>query len=163
MIRWFMRPSAGARRGLRRRPYPALALAIAVAAAACDDSPSEPDEEVYTLATVNGQPLPGPYPDPFSADNAFEVVEGTLTLRSDGTMTQELVARCRTDLPPGTECRVDGDGRTAVEGRYSRADGQVELGDRSFAASFGTDRVTITLGGPPSLGFVATFVLEYRR
>ncbi|HEY8469463.1 MAG TPA: hypothetical protein VIL18_07465 [Longimicrobiales bacterium] len=164
-IRWFVLLSASARRGLRRHAHAtaALALAAVVAAAACDDPPSGPDEEVYTLATVNGQPLPGPYPDPLYPIDIWEVVEGTLTLRSDGTLTWEFVARCKTDLPPGTECQMDGDGRFAVEGRYSRAEGQVELGERNYMASFETDRVTITLGGPPSLGFAATFVLEFQR
>lgn len=91
------------------------------------------------------------------------MVEGTPTLRSDGTLRWEFVARCRTNLPPGTECHMEGDGRTVVEGTYSRAEGRVEIASRSYPASFETDRVTITLGGALSLGFVATFVLEFRR
>src|SRR5690606_24232443 len=78
----------------------------------------------------------GPYPDPIAPIDAFEVVEGTPTLRSDGTLRWEFVARCRTNLPPGTECHMEGDGRTVVEGTYSRAEGRVEIASRSYPASF---------------------------
>jgi hypothetical protein len=140
-----------------------LGAALVALVPACGDSPVAPIGDVYHLATVNGEPLPGPFPDPQLPPNTFEVTAGTLTLRADGTLHQTLTMRCRTPLPAGTECHVDAP-HHVYHGRHSRAEGHVELGGREFQADFQANRVTITLSYPPSMGFfMPTFVLEYRR
>jgi hypothetical protein len=137
------------------------------ALAGCGDWPVDLEGESYVLAHINGQ-LPGPYPDPALSPDVFEVTAGTLTLRANGTLSLELVVRCRSPLPTGTQCSVEGDGREIMLGRYERApgadDGVVELAGRSYPASFGSGRVTVVIGNPPSMGFSGPrYTLEFRR
>jgi hypothetical protein len=140
-----------------------LVVALSAAVSACD-SPAGLDGTVYTLMTVNSQPLPAPFPDPFMPPNTFEATAGTLTLRSDGTFVQVLVMRCRTPQPTGSECEVHGDGRLTMAGSYSRTDGWVDTGDRQFLATFDAGQVTIDVAYPPSMGVqMPRFLLEFRR
>jgi hypothetical protein len=150
---------------LRRSAFAGLVLipALSVALSACD-SPTDVAGTVYTLATVNEQALPAPFPDPYLPPETFEVTSGTLTLRPDGTFSQALVMRCRTPQPSGGECEVHGDGRVTTEGSYSRTAGSVSFDDRQFPATFEPALVKIDLGFPASHGaFMPRFVLEYRR
>jgi hypothetical protein len=150
---------------LRRSAFAGMVpiAALTVAVPACD-SPTDVGGTVYTLATVNEQALPAPFPDPYLPPGTFEVTSGTLTLRPDGTFSQTLVMRCRTPQPSGGECEVHGDGRVTTEGSYSRTAGSVSFDDREFPASFEPALVTIDLGFPASHGaFMPRFVLAYRR
>jgi hypothetical protein len=158
-------------RTLSLAPARALAVLIAagtVAVAACGDSPSEPAGDRYTLATINGAALPGPFPDVFGLATALEVTAGTLTLRTNGTFRETLTIRCRSPLPPESTCELTAPVTIEAEGIYSRADGYVRypegaVPDTEFAAVFTDDSVTITIMLPPSQGGGASFVLEYRR
>jgi hypothetical protein len=166
--------SATARSPRRRSclaPVRALAVFLVAATAAlsgCGDSPSAPAGDRYTLATINGAPLPGPFPDVFGLATALEVTAGTLTLRTNGTFRETLTIRCKSPLPPESTCELTGPVTIEAEGIYSRADGYVRypegaVPDTQFAAVFSDDSVTITIVLPPSQGGSASFVLEYRR
>jgi len=138
-----------------------VVTALLLTLGACDDSTAGPEGEVYELETINGNALPGPYPDPMGCCTSFEVVAGELTLRSNGTLTQELTVRCKT-------CTVTGDGKESAEGTYSRTEAYVEypggpFGKSRFPADFADDAVTIHVGYPPSHGLFPSFDLVYRR
>jgi hypothetical protein len=150
------------------RALTGLLVAVVVAVTGCGDSPSEPAGDRYTLATINGAPLPGPFPDVFGLATALEVTAGTLTLRSNGTFRETLTIRCRLPLPPESTCELTGPVTIEAEGVYSRADGYVRypegaVPDVEFAADFADDAVTVNIVLPPSQGGSASFVLEYRR
>ena len=134
---------------------------VAVGLAACSSS-TGPTDERFDLVSINGAALPGPYPDPQQCCAAMEVTGGSLTLAPDGTAAHTLDRRCRANLPPGTTCQVTAP-RETWSGRYSRAEGYVELGSSRFAATFGPDRVTIDIAAPPSQGLgLPRFRMEYR-
>lgn len=138
-----------------------LLIAMAMGVAACDPA-VEPGPERFALVAINGEPLPGPYPDPQGCCEYLEVIDGELVLEADGTLQHVLEVRCRTDLPAGTTCEVTGDGRETVAGSYSRSEGTLTLGDGpALPATFGTERVVVTISLPPSTGFHSTFILEY--
>jgi hypothetical protein len=150
------------------RALTAVLVMATVAMSACGDSPSEPAGDRYTLATINGGPLPGPFPDVFGLATALEVTAGTLTLRTNGTFRETLTIRCKSPLPPESTCELTGPVTIEAEGVYSRADGYVRypegaVPDTEFAADFTDDAVTINIILPPSQGGSASFVLEYRR
>jgi hypothetical protein len=146
----------------------ALLLFAAMVAAACDSS-TRPEPEAYALASINGAALPAVY-DFGVGFTAFEVTDGSLTLRPDGTLTLTLAVRCRSPQPPDTECQVEGDGIDTVHGTYSRADGWIRLadtaptGDVRWEAEYGAGLIRMTYSRPPSLGFApAHTVFEFRR
>lgn len=146
----------------------ALVVVAALACTGCADSPSGPGPEVYSLTSINGAPLPGPFPDVFGLSAVIDVTAGTLTLRPEGTFREVMTIRCRSPLPPGTECEITGNGTIEGDGVYSRSEGFVRypagpVPDAHFPAAFDGSTVTIHLGLPPSLGGSASFVLEYRR
>jgi hypothetical protein len=124
-----------------------------------------PEAEVYALATINDATLPGPHPD----SDFIEVTSGSLTLHADGRVTAETVVRCKSSLPQGTTCEIEGDGRMTSVGTYSAAEGWVQFGEPSWQgdgqapAEFETDVVRITYFRPPSQGFSPTYQFEYRR
>jgi hypothetical protein len=132
---------------------------VVILSAACGSSTS-PADEPFQLVSINGAPLPGPYPDPYCCA-VLEVTAGSLTLRADGTAQSTLDRRCRATLPAGTTCQVTV-ARETGQGRYSRADGYVELGSSRFAATFEPDRVTVDVADPTSSGLTPMFRLEYR-
>jgi hypothetical protein len=124
-----------------------IALGAAVMLLPGCDSPTEPDAEVYALATVNGHALPAPHPDM----NAFEMESGSLTLKGDNTVEQSLTIRCRPDLPPG-DCSASG-APLIQTGMYSRSEGWIRFGDRQYTAEFSAAAVTASYLLPPSQGF----------
>ena len=134
-----------------------------VLGSACEKSPADEGEQVYTLIIVNGQPLPGPFPDPMRPQNIFEVTSGYLKLRPDGTLEQLLVMRCKPQLPPGTQCAVPANAAVSSEGTYSRAEQSVEIEGMSFAANFESNHIRIEVGYPPSQGLLPRFILEFHR
>jgi hypothetical protein len=150
---------------MRRLASTAVGCVALVAVAGCGDWPVDLGGESYTLVHINGQ-LPGPYPDPALSPDVFEVTSGELTLRTNGMLSLELVVRCRTSLPAGTECSVEGDGREVTIGTYERAsegpEGTVHLAGRSYPATFAAGEVTLVIGNPPSMGFGPRYTLEFR-
>ena len=136
-----------------------LVLALLLVAA-CADSPTAPQPGVYVLASVNGQPLPGPFPNPTAPLSVFEVTLGLLTLNPDGTVVQELSMRCK---PNGsaTQCDVPANALVRQTGTYSAADGIVVLDGRSYQANFSAARISITIAIPPSQGFFPRFDLDW--
>jgi hypothetical protein len=131
--------TAGRFRGAARR----LALGLAVAAMAAGavagcGSPAEIiDPDAYALISVNAEPLPAPYPDPFlypqgltPHNSALRVSAGTLSLQSGGTLTMTLTMRCASSLPAGTECEVAGDGRNVYAGSYAVTEDFIEIEGR---------------------------------
>lgn len=138
-------------------------LFAVIVTGACDKSPSDEGDQVYTLIAINGQPLPGPFPDPRLAQNVFEATSGHLRLNSDGTLEQVLAMRCKTPSPPQTQCSVSGNGSVSSEGRYFRAEQSVELEGVRFAANFESNHIRIEIGYPPSQGFLPRFILEFHR
>src|SRR5262245_41919952 len=98
---------------IRRR---ILVLALLLVAA-CADSPTSPQPGVYVLGSVNGQPLPGPFPNPTMPVNVFEVTSGTLVLNPDGTVVQDLAIGCK----PNTQCDVPAIAHVHHTGTYSAA------------------------------------------
>ena len=103
------------------------------------------------------------FPDPMRPQNVFEVTSGYLKLRSDDTLEQLLVMRCKTPLPPGTQCDVPANAAVSSEGTYSRAEQSVEIEGMSFAANFESNHIRIEVGYPPSQGLLPRFILEYHR
>lgn len=145
-------------RGLTARVIGAL-CALAVLGG-CKDSPTASDGERYTLKTVSGVSLPAPDP----TTHVVDITAGTLKLRSDGTLTEEMTVRCRSNLPPGTTCQVTNGGRSSREGTYSRTEGWVRFGNIQVPAAFTSRSVTITYGCPPSQGFSCPQVVaRYER
>ena len=128
----------------------------------CEKSPADEGEQVYTLIAINGQPLPGPFPDPMRAQNVFEATSGYLRLNSSGTVEQVLTMRCKPQLPPGTQCDIPSNAVVASEGTYSRAEQSVELEGVRYAANFESNHIRIEVGYPPSQG-LPRFILEYHR
>jgi hypothetical protein len=140
-----------------------LLIGTVMSVAACDDA-VEPGADRFALVSINGEPLPGPYPDPQGCCSDLEVIAGELVLEADGTLQHMLQIRCRTGLPAGTTCEVTGDGKQTAEGSYSRSGGTLTLGEGpSRPATFEAERVVVTISLPPSAGFYPTFILEYRR
>lgn len=122
----------------------------------------DPGDQRYTLASINGDPLPAPYEPVPLADPVWEVMSGSLTLHSDTTLTFEFVIRCRPDLVPGS-CGVANDGRNRIEGAYSRASQSVWFGDQPVPMTFGPNTITIQFGGQTVLGFVPPQTYQFRR
>lgn len=146
-----------------------VVLADVIGVVACD-SPVDEGPERYALVTVNEQPLPAPYPDPFlypqgtqPSEGVVQVATGTLDLRANGALRMELVMQCASQRPAGTQCEVEGDGRNVYEGSYSLSEDRVQIGDRQYPAQYASDRVEITIQVPPSEGVWPTFALEFRR
>ncbi len=135
------------------------ALCALAALAGCGDSPTNSDGERYTLKTVSGVSLPAP--DPTS--NVVDITAGALELRADGTLTEEMTVRCKSNLPPGTTCQLINGGRSSRVGTYSRTEGWVRFGDFQVPAAFTSRSVTITYGCPPSQGFCPQLVTRYVR
>jgi hypothetical protein len=135
---------------------PILALVLL---GACDST--APSGDVYALASINGEPLPGPYP---AGDfhQVLEVTAGGITLHADGTFESWWRIRCKSDLPQGSECEVTND-REEMSGTYTP--GSVSFtGGATFDADFEETRVVVYMRTPPSMGFAPPpFVLEYRR
>ena len=146
----------------RLRIFAAILFAILLAGA-CEKSPADEGDQVYTLIAINGQPLPGPFPDPMLPQNVFEATSGYLRLNSDGTLEQVLVKRCKPQLPPGAQCDVPANAAVSSEGTYSRAEQSIELEGVSFAANFESNHIRIEVGYPPSQGVLPRFILEYHR
>lgn len=140
-----------------------LLIVTAMGIAGCDSATGSGADQ-FDLVSINGEPLPGPYPDPQGCCPTLEVIAGELVLEADGTLQHTLQVRCRTDLPAGTTCEVTGDGRQTASGTYSRSEGTLTLGDGTpRPASFETDRVVVTIRLPASTGYYPAFTLEYSR
>jgi hypothetical protein len=137
---------------------PILALVLL---GACDST--APSGDVYALATINGEPLPGPYPDPHFSQ-VLEVTEGGITLHANGTFESWWRIRCQSDLPQGSECEVTND-LEEMSGTWSPGSITFFGGSTAtFEADFEETRVVIHVVTPPSMGFSSPpFVLEFRR
>lgn len=117
------------------------ALAALLILAGCDST--GPDFSTYTLAQVNGNPLP--FPDPGSP--ALEVVAGGFELYSRGNTQEWLQVRCRAVLPPNTECHIEGDGITRRGMIFNALENRVYLGDGTwFPMRVEADSATIQYG-----------------
>lgn len=138
-----------------RRTVACLSVLLALFAVGCGEPPLGPSAEVYTLASVNGQPLPQAYGD---AGSVIEVTRGELALAPDGSLLESLTLRCRESLPTGTTCHVEGNGVLGREGTYSRSEGWIEFEGTRFPAMFGEAGVDVTYR--MASGFPKVF--EYR-
>jgi hypothetical protein len=137
---------------------------VTIGGSACSGSPAGPGGDEFSLVTINGAALPGPYP----GSDSFEITSGSLTLHPDGRAVRFTEIRCKSDLPPGTTCQVTSGG-TTDEGSYSRAEGWVQFGeprwegDGRFSAEFGAHSIVVRYGSPPSDGYSPSYVFDYRR
>jgi hypothetical protein len=124
----------------------AMLLAFPLALAACSDSSSGPGAERYTLATIDGAALPGPY----AGFPGFEVTSGSLKLLPDGSFETALVMRCKADPPPNTTCEVTGDERATYKGTYIRDEdkGVVRFSDQQ--EEWPPVRITILIWSVPT-------------
>ena len=119
------------------------------------------DAEVYTLATVNGNPLPALH----RQDYLIEAVSAKLTLRPDGTATLVSVDRCTPNPPPGLGCELYAPGPQTNEATYSRSGGWLQFGAVRFQASFEDRKVVLTDScvHPANCPTVYESVYEFRR
>ncbi|HEY7768441.1 MAG TPA: hypothetical protein VIB55_09810 [Longimicrobium sp.] len=137
------------------------AVLLAVVILGGCEGPVGTDAVVYTLATVNGKPLPAPH----RHYELVEAVSAELTLRPDGTASMVSVDRCPPDPPPGLGCAVYDGGRQTNEGSYSRSEGWVQFGFKRFQASFHTRKVVLTESCRNPVHCTTTYetVYEFRR
>jgi hypothetical protein len=144
---------------IRRAPLRLVPILALFLVSACDST--TPAGEVYALVSINGEALPGPYPDGHFSQ-VLELTAGGITLHPDGTFESWWRVRCRSDLPHGSECEVTDD-REEMSGTYTT--GSITFtGGATFDADFGETRVTVHMVTPPSMGFSSPpFVMEYRR
>jgi hypothetical protein len=119
------------------------------------------DADVYTLATVNGKPLPALH----RHDDLVEAVSAELTPRPDGTATMVSVDRCTPNPPPGLGCELYDGGQQTNEGSYSRSEGWVQFGFTRFQASFQARKVVLTESclNPVHCTTMYETVYEFRR
>jgi hypothetical protein len=120
------------------------ALAAAIAIAACSDASSpavqKSPEGNYTIATVNGKPVPAPL---FSDTGGYtlEITSGLLTLTSDGKYSS--VMGFRQTLPGAVSTYSDSTG-----GTWLRTGGNVQFTETStgftVAAVWTNGRITVT-------------------
>lgn len=123
------------------------AVAAAFVLAACSDSTGVDSGEHYVLVAVNDRALPAPHPE---AD-MVEITSGRLTVHANGSVTEIVSLRCRTDLPAGVQCSVAQPTQTRT-GTVNLAAGWIRFGDRSYPVSEAGGRITAELGPPPSMG-----------
>lgn len=137
------------------------AVLLAVVILGGCEGPFGTDAGVYTLATVNGKPLPALH----RHDELVEAVSAELTLRPDGTATLVSVDRCTPDPPPGLGCALYDEGRRTNEGSYSRSEGWVQFGFTRFQASFQVRKVVLTKSclNPVQCTTLYETVYEFRR
>jgi hypothetical protein len=138
------------------------AATIAILAAACGSS-TDVRLERFSLVSVDGEPLPGPYPDPALPVDTYQVTQGQITLNPNGSFLMDLFVRCHPEQPPGSDCFISGDGRQPMVGTYSREQGYIQFGTRQYAASFANNRIQVHILIPPSEGLYPSFVLEFAR
>lgn len=140
------------------------ALLVAVFWVSGCRSSVEPHAETYRLERVNDSALPAAYPEM----DFVEIIEGELTLHSDGRLEASTTLRCRQNLPEGSECEISGDGRSRFKGAYSRQDEWVELATsglppQRLSAAFTAGSVLITFSRPPSQGYSPPYTFAYRE
>jgi hypothetical protein len=139
-----------------------LVTAAVLALSGCDGSLLGMGGESFTLRTINGGSLPYPFP---MLETTREITAGSVVLSRNGRVTESMTVRCKSTLPPGTTCNNSGDGRNVREGRYSKTEGWVELGEDSdgspfrYPATFAGRTVQITFGS----GLSPRYTFEYRR
>lgn len=125
----------------RRRMVMLLTMGFAVG---CDHSPTEPKDATYTLALVDGSPLP--FPAGYgSSGYSTEIViaSGSLTLRQDGTVRTELKFRCTQPNTPTYSCSTED---SVGEGAYSRTEGWIYADGKRYSTTFGAHTVTVDSG-----------------
>lgn len=144
-----------------RRAATFATLAACMVLAGCGD-PGGPSEEEYTLRTVNNQPLPAAYPDPFMPADEFQVSGGTLVLEDEGRYTGSFTVQCRPNPPAGSTCTVS-EPEQGFEGAYSRAEGWMEIGGRRYPAEFEDASVSVRIFIPAYLGYYPEYNLRFTR
>jgi hypothetical protein len=144
-----------------RRAATFATLAVGMVLAGCGD-PGGPSQEEYTLRTVNNQPLPAAYPDPFMPADEFQVSGGEIILQDGGRYIGSFTVQCRSNLPEGTTCTVD-EPEQVFEGAYSRAEGWMEIGSRRYPAVFENAAVSVRIFIPAYLGYYPEYNLRFTR
>lgn len=144
-----------------RRAATFATLAVGMVLAGCGD-PGGPSKEEYTLRTVNNQPLPAAYPDPFMPADHFQVSGGKLVLKDGGRFMGSFTVQCRSDLPAGTTCSVS-EPELGLEGAYSRAEGWMEISGRRYPAEFENAAVSVRIFIPAYLGYYPEYNLRFTR
>jgi hypothetical protein len=144
-----------------RRAATLLVLAAAVGPAGCAEGLG-PSSDEYTLRTVNDQPLPAAYPDPFMPAGQFLVTAGAIVLEDDGLLSGSFTLRCGSGLPETSTCVVD-DPEQEFTGSYSREEGWMQLGERRYPAEFENGRVSVRILIPSYLGYYPQYDLRFTR
>jgi hypothetical protein len=109
----------------------ACACAAVLLFAACE-GPTDPGlQRRYALASIEGNVLPTPYTLEDAPFPAFNVVSGSLVLQADGTATESLTLRCRTDLPDWVSCQQQGDLIVTRSGTHTAEPLEVRTGDNA--------------------------------
>jgi hypothetical protein len=138
----------------------ALAAALALLVGGCDLTGGR---EEYPLTSVNRTPLPAPVPSPYLMQGSFVATSGKLTLHPAGELELTLTVACPQDLPPGSECSVEGSGRISYTGTYSRAEEWAVVGERRYPATFDGNAVEVTFQLPTYLGFFPVYRARFQR
>lgn len=138
-----------------------LFVAAGLALAGCD-LPTKTSAENYTLATVNQQALPGPFPDPRMPVGVFRVTAGKLVLHDDGTHSGSFTSVCAQSSTPLHTCEID-DPVQRFEGTYSREEGWLDFGDRRYPAEFTSGAVSVRIYIPAYMGYFPEYNLRFTR
>jgi hypothetical protein len=137
-----------------------VVIAAGLVLAACD-LPTNSSDDTYTLATVNQQALPAPYPDPRMPSGMFRVTAGELVLGDDGTFTGSYSVVCA-PTGPGTTCQVN-DPHEEFQGSYSREEGWLELAGARYPAEFSRGAVSVRVFVPAYQGYYPEYNLRFTR
>jgi hypothetical protein len=140
-----------------------LVLGMLVVGAGCSESPVAIRDELFTLHTVNGAALPAEFATS-SGPPVVEITAGSLRLSPNGDAVETLTLRCMASLPAGTTCEVPGNGQLTRTGTFSQSEQWIRLDGTQHPFTLSGNVATVTLGAPPSQGFVSPrYELEYRR
>ena len=131
-----------------------MGMLLAVSVSACGDGPSgltatSGHAGTYTLRTINGQVLPTTIDSDATA--RLDVASGSVTLRADGTFTDQTEFR----LVSGTSTTTETD---VITGTYTRTGGTV-----TFSPSDGGTYSMSFTGGNTLTQTIDSFVLVYRK
>jgi hypothetical protein len=136
------------------------AAVVALVLSSCGNDTSGPTDAGYSLSAVNGiaPPVVDLYP---GVPSYAEIVAGTLTLHSDGTVTHRLEVRCPSQVPDVGSCVLTS-GSVLVQ--HGTREGSGVLFDNALLVQMveASRDVTLVYAYPPSV-MTYSVRLDYRR